>query len=147
MVSQSIESSSSPNADVSLPKQPRMLSIAGRNSPSPDDADCQRVRPAMTTFGADKFGRFGSCTQAAHAVRGLHAMYGASIPRSVLAHQTGLVRNHHELRPVTGPELDHGPADVGTRGRAADHQSFGDLVIAQSLTDQGKHLPFSIGQL
>jgi len=61
-----------------------MLSIAGRNSPSPDDADCQRVRRAVTTVGADKsLADLVSCTQVAHAVRGLHAVYSAKIPRSV----------------------------------------------------------------
>jgi predicted peroxiredoxin len=44
-------------------------------------------------------------------------------------HQARLVGDDHELGPVPGPELDHGPADVGLGRGGADVGPLGDLVI------------------
>ena len=57
------------------------------------------------------------------------------------ADQAGLVREDDQLGPVPRAQLDHGPADVGTRGRRTDHQPVGDLVVAQPLADQRRRSP------
>src|SRR5580658_867087 len=60
--------------------------------------------------------------------------------------QAGLVGEDDELRPVTGAELDHRPADVGLGGGGAEHQDFGDFVVGQTVRDQGHDLAFPVGE-
>ena len=43
--------------------------------------------------------------------------------------QAGLVGGHHQLGPVTGGELDHGPGHVGFHRGLADVQAPGDVVV------------------
>src|SRR5262245_55760021 len=63
------------------------------------------------------------------------------------ADQAGLVGEHDQLGPVAGPELDHGPADMGLgRGRAYD-QLVGDLVVGQAGRDQPHDLALAVGEL
>src|SRR5262245_27664883 len=50
-------------------------------------------------------------------------------------HEPGLVRDHHELRPIAGSQLAQDPADVGLGGRATDEEPFGELVVRQTLRD------------
>jgi hypothetical protein len=44
-------------------------------------------------------------------------------------HQTGLVGQHNQLRPVTRVDLEHGAPDMRLRGRWAHHQTFPELII------------------
>ena len=54
-----------------------------------------------------------------------HAMYSVNIHAAwdvdALAHQAGLIGDHHQLRPVPGPQFDHGAAHVSARCRSAHH--------------------------
>jgi hypothetical protein len=43
------------------------------------------------------------------------------------AGQASLVGGHHQLGPVTGGELDHGPGHVGFHRGLADVQAPGDV--------------------
>jgi hypothetical protein len=43
-------------------------------------------------------------------------------------------------------ELGHSPVDVGLDGLRADEQALGDVVVGQSLRDQGENLAFPVGQ-
>src|SRR5687767_13002176 len=56
--------------------------------------------------------------------------------RPTRTHEAGLVGEHHELRPVTGVQLGHRPADVGLGRGGAHHESLRDLVVAQTLADE-----------
>src|SRR5690606_10012190 len=47
------------------------------------------------------------------------------------AHEPRLVGEHDELGAVAGPQLGHGPADVGLGGHGADDEPLGDLVVGQ----------------
>src|SRR5262249_4100876 len=62
------------------------------------------------------------------------------------AGQAVLVGDHHQLGPVAGGELGHGPADVGLRRQRAHHQLGGDLVVGQPGGDQRDHLAFAVGE-
>jgi hypothetical protein len=42
---------------------------------------------------------------------------------------------------IARAQLDRRPADVGTRGRRAEHQPGGDLVVAEPFAHQGQDLP------
>lgn len=46
------------------------------------------------------------------------------------AHQARLVGEHDQLGAVAGAELAHRAADVGTRGRRAEEELRGDLLVA-----------------
>src|SRR5436190_13764070 len=63
------------------------------------------------------------------------------------ADQAGLVGEHDQLGPVAGPELDHGPADVGLGRGRADDQLVGDLVVGQAGRDQPHDLALALGEL
>jgi hypothetical protein len=51
----------------------------------------------------------------------------SDLPRS---DQAALVGKHHELRPVAGVELGHGPTDVCLDRRRTHEELGGDLLVA-----------------
>lgn len=57
-----------------------------------------------------------------------------------------LVGEDDELSAVASVELGHRAVDVGFGCQWADHHAPGDLVIGESLCDQGDGLAFAIGQ-
>ena len=62
------------------------------------------------------------------------------------AYQARFVGQDHELGTVPGPELGHGPADVGPGCRRAHIQPFGDLLIGEASGHQGHHLALAFGE-
>src|SRR4051812_37291120 len=85
----------------------------------------------------------------------------SSVPRRLLAYHGGcsatalapagayeprLVGEHHELRPVAGVELGHGPAHMGLGRRRAQPQPLGDLVVGEAGADEGHDFAFPVGE-
>ena len=61
--------------------------------------------------------------------------------------QSRLVRERDELGAVAGVHLAERPADVGLRGREADNEPLGDLVVAQTARDERHHLTLASREL
>lgn len=58
-----------------------------------------------------------------------------------------LVCEHDQLRPITGPELDHSTADMCLCGRRTDDKPPGDFVIAEAVRDECHDFALAGGQL
>src|SRR3954469_19233498 len=61
-------------------------------------------------------------------------------------HQPRLVRDHHELGPVPGAQLGHGPVDVGLDGEGTDLEALGDLVVGMTAGDLDEDLALADGE-
>ena len=70
-----------------------------------------------------------------------------TISVSPLDPQAGLDRQHHQLRAVPCPELQHRPADVRAHRRRADHERRRDLVVGPAGGHPGDHLALPFGEV
>ena len=71
---------------------------------------------------------------------------GPSLPGGARGNQAGLIGEDNELRPIAGAELAHRTTDVGLGSGGAEHYGLGDLVVGQTVRDQGHHLAFPVGE-
>ena len=62
------------------------------------------------------------------------------------ADEAGFVGEHDEPSTVAGVEFGEYPADVGAGGGGAEVEPVGNLLVGETLGDEGEHLAFAIGE-